>query len=125
MGYTIIIKANKKDTKNIINFLENRYKFYHLDECCRGLISLASILGNSYVKTEIGVVFHLNDSIDILYCESKKDFPESLWKEFSCTTVSINDDDEYRLISDIGCNLQPLLPRNISRGRCILTMLGI
>lgn len=39
LDYTNIIKVNKDDTSDLIDYLENRYRFYFLSKDCVGYLN--------------------------------------------------------------------------------------
>lgn len=102
LEYTNIIKVNKDDICDLISYLENRYRFYFLNEDCVGLTKFISRLGRDYTINEVGAVISLNDTEDILYCESIKDFPEDICEKFDCVLVVRDINAEYSVYSREG-----------------------
>ena len=110
LDYTNIIKVNKGDTSDLVNYLENRYRFYFLDEDCVELSNFVSKLGKDYSINEVGAIIDLNNVEDILYCESIKDFPENICGKFDCVLVVRDINAEYSVYSREGY----ISPKSIS-----------
>ncbi len=102
LDYTNIIKVNKGDTSDLVNYLESRYRFYFLDEDCVELSNFVSKLGKDYSINEVGAIIDLNNVEDVLYCESIKDFPENICEKFDCVLVVRDINAEYSVYSREG-----------------------
>jgi hypothetical protein len=102
LDYTNIIKVNKDDTSDLIDYLENRYRFYFLSKDCVGLSKLSSKLGKDFTMNEIGALIDLSDEEDILYCESVNSFPKDVYNKFDCILVVSDGSSNYSVYSREG-----------------------
>ena len=95
LDYINIIKVNKDDTSDLIDYLESRYRFYFLSKDCKGLSKLSSKLGKDFTINEIGALIDLSNEEDILYCESINSFPQDVYNKFDCILVVSDGSSNY------------------------------